>query len=220
MDDPRGEIADALADLATRSHVLADLIERHGPYEPRRSSSPDVFGSLARAIIYQQLAGRAASSIHRRFTALFDGSVTVDEVLAADPELIRSAGLSRAKRDAVIDLARHGREGLLNLATLESLDDEALIRSLCRVRGIGPWTAKMFLLFELGRLDVWPTGDLAVRRGFGIAFDRPVTPTARELVPEGDPYRPYRSIVAWYCWRVLDTPTPPAAAPEAGRRMP
>jgi len=171
---------------------------------------------LARAIIFQQLAGKAASSIHRRFTELFDGCVTPDRVLAVDPELIRSAGLSRAKRDAVVDLARHGQAGQLELAMLESLDDDVLIRSLCRVRGIGPWTAQMFLLFELGRLDVWPTGDLAVRRGFGIAFERPVTPTARELGPEGDPYRPYRSIVAWYCWRVLDKPTPSAAA--AGTR--
>jgi 3-methyladenine DNA glycosylase/8-oxoguanine DNA glycosylase len=213
LDDPRGEIAQALDELATRSEVLANLIERQGPYEPRRSSRPDVFGSLARAIIFQQLAGKAASSIHRRFADLFDGSVTSEKVLAADPELIRSAGLSGAKRDAVIDLARHGREGLLDLPMLESLDDEALTRSLCRVRGIGPWTAQMFLLFELGRLDVWPTGDLAVRKGFGVAFDRPVAPTARELEPMGDPYRPYRSIVAWYCWRVLDTITPPPASP-------
>ena len=215
LDDPLGEIAQALDDLATRSDVLANLVERHGPYKPRRSSSPDVFGSLARAIIFQQLAGKAASSIHRRFADLFDGSVTPEAVLAVDPELIRSAGLSRAKRDAVLDLARHGMDGLLDLPMLESLNDEALIRSLCHVRGIGPWTAQMFLLFELGRLDVWPTGDLAVRKGFGIAFDRPVAPIARELEPEGDPYRPYRSIVAWYCWRVLDTLTPPTASPAA-----
>jgi len=212
MTDPHGEIARALDELASRSEVLANLIERHGPYEPRRSASPDVFGSLARSIIFQQLAGKAAASIHRRFVALFDGSVSPESVLAVDPELIRSAGLSRAKRDAVIDLARHGAEGLLELPTLERLDDEALISSLCRVRGIGPWTAKMFLLFELGRLDVWPTGDLAVRKGFAIAFGRAVVPTARELDPEGDPYRPYRSIVAWYCWRVLDAGTLAAAA--------
>jgi DNA-3-methyladenine glycosylase II len=211
-DDSSGVIALALDDLASRSEVLANLIDRHGPYEPRRSPHPDVFGSLARAIIFQQLAGRAASSIHGRFTALLEGEVTPDKVLTMDPEVIRSAGLSRAKRDAVIDLARHGQQGLLDLEMLESLDDEELTRSLCRVRGIGPWTAKMFLLFELGRLDVWPTGDLAVRKGFGVAFDRPVAPTARELGPMGDAYRPYRSIVAWYCWRVLDTVTPPAAS--------
>jgi len=212
LDDPRDEIPLALDELAARSDVLATLIARHGPYTPRRSAHPDVFGSLARAIVFQQLAGKAAASIHGRFADLFEGPVTSEKVLATDPERIRSAGLSRAKRDAVIDLARHGRDGLLDLATLDRLDDEALIQSLCRVRGIGPWTAKMFLLFELGRLDVWPTGDLAVRKGFAIAFDRPAPLTARALEPEGDPFRPYRSIVAWYCWRVLDTQTPPDAS--------
>ena len=197
---------EALADLAGRGEVLAGLIARHGPYEPRRAAAPNVFQSLAKAIVYQQLAGKAAASIHGRFIALVEGPLTADKVLALDPEAIRGAGLSGAKRDAVLDLARHALDGKLDLETLDALDDEALTRSLCRVRGIGPWTAQMFLLFELGRLDVWPTGDLGVRKGYGLAFALPTTPTARELAPLGEPFRPYRSIVAWYCWRATDAP--------------
>lgn len=202
------DIQTALADLTERSDVLARLVAQHGPYRPRRSLEPDVFGALARSIIFQQLAGKAASTIHRRFLAQVGGVATPAAVLAADPEVIRAAGLSRAKRDAVVDLARHAQTGHLDLTALDAMEDEALIRHLRAVRGIGPWTAQMFMMFELGRLDVWPTGDLAVRKGFGLAFGHLEPPTARTLAPLGDPFLPYRSIVAWYCWRVLDTQTP------------
>ena len=207
-NDPDGVIGDALEQLSRRSEVVARLVEAHGPYLPRRALQPDVFASLARAIIYQQLAGKAAAAIHRRFEALVEAPMSAAEVLSLDPDTIRGAGLSRAKRDAVIDLARHTEDGSLDIDDLDRLDDEAVVRSLCRVRGIGPWTAQMFLLFELGRLDVWPTGDLGVRRGFGRAFAMSAAPSNRELEPLGDAFRPYRSIVAWYCWRVTDTPTP------------
>ena len=197
-----------LRTLSERSPVMAELIARHGPYTPRRAERPDVFGALARAIVYQQLAGRAAAAIHGRFVALCGSTVTPKVVQSLDPDDIRAVGLSRAKRDAIVDLAAHAADGLLSLVTLDSLDDEALTRRLCRVRGIGPWTAQMFLIFELGRLDVWPTGDLAVRKGFGQAFGHDAAPTARELKPMGEPFKPYRSMVAWYCWRVLDTVAP------------
>ena len=164
MSPTDNAIDEALADLAGRSAVLARLFDRHGPYEPRRAAAPDVFASLAKAIVYQQLAGKAAAAIHRRFAALVEGPLTADKVLALDPATIRGAGLSGAKRDAVVDLARHAVDGQLDLESLEALDDPALIQSLCRVRGVGPWTAQMFLLFELGRLDVWPTGDLGLAK--------------------------------------------------------
>ena len=209
--DPHGVVSKALEELSARSPVLASLIKAHGPYQPRRAASPDVFGALARAIIYQQLSGKAAATIHRRFAALCDGSVVAEKVRPLDPDRIRSAGLSRAKCAAVLDLAHHASEGLLELSRLDALDDDALTRELCRVRGIGPWTAQMFLIFELGRLDVWPTGDLAVRKGFGLAFGHASPPTARQLQPLGTPFRPYRSIVAWYCWRVVDTTVPSRA---------
>jgi 3-methyladenine DNA glycosylase/8-oxoguanine DNA glycosylase len=201
-------IAAALAELAERSDTMAQLIGQHGSYEPRRAQLPDVFAALAKAIIYQQLAGKAANSIHRRFSELLDGPVTAAGVLDLDPAAIRGAGLSGAKRDAVVDLAQHVVDGKVGLDSLDGLDDEALVGSLVRVRGIGPWTAQMFMLFELGRLDVWPTGDLGVRKGFGHAFDLEEVPSARQLQPLGEPFRPYRSIVAWYCWRAIDTATP------------
>ena len=206
MYDSNKCINEALDDLSSRSQRLHTLFEIHGPYAPRKNPKIDAFASLAKTIIYQQLAGKAASSIHTRFTDLFGGSVTPTEVLSMEIETLRTAGLSRAKSLAVLDLARHAQEGLLHLDTLEGLEDDALVAQLCRVRGIGPWTAQMFLIFQLGRLDVWPTGDLAVRRGFAKAFGLSKAPTARELQPMGDPFRPYRSIVAWYCWRVLESP--------------
>jgi len=205
MSSADQQIAAALHDLSQRSAPLGELISQHDPYEPRAADRPDVFASLARAIIYQQLAGKAAASIHRRFIALFPGEVSAEALLELGVETIRSAGLSSAKATAVLDLAKHVQEGALNLTELQALDDDALTQSLVRVRGIGPWTAQMFMLFQLGRLNVWPTGDLGVRRGFGIAFCDGETPTARELAKLGDPFEPYRSIVAWYCWRATDT---------------
>ena len=200
------DVALALETLAKQDPRLGKLIKMYGPYTPRRSANPDVFGALARSIIFQQLTGKAASSIHQRFLDLFKVHLSPEHLLAMDRQRIRSAGLSNAKCNAVIDLAEHIQQGLLELGALDALSDQALIEVLCRVRGVGPWTAQMFMLFELGRLDVWPTGDLAVRKGFGIAFGLPVTPKAKDLEPMGDRYRPYRSVVAWYCWRVLDTP--------------
>ena len=204
-DHHTNTIALALKTLKDKHPILADLIARHGPYTPRRSEDIDVFGALARSIIFQQLAGQAATSIHKRFLALFDEKMTPADLLAIDRERLRAVGLSNAKCAAVIDLAVHAQQDLLELSALDALSDEALIAHLCRVRGVGPWTAQMFMLFELGRLDVWPTGDLAVRKGFGVAFGLGAAPKAKELEPLGDVYRPYRSIVAWYCWRVLDT---------------
>ena len=198
-------VALATRTLAKRDPRLEILIERYGPYTPRRSANPDVFGALARSIIYQQLAGKAASSIHSRFLALFETRLSPENLLAVNRKQLRSAGLSNAKCTAMIDLAIHAQQGVLDLNRLDQMTDEALIDHLCCVRGIGPWTAQMFMLFELGRLDVWPTGDLAVRKGFGRAFSLPSTPKAKDLEPLGDRYRPYRSLVAWYCWRVLDT---------------
>ena len=197
-------ITHAIRELSDRNGSLAALIKEHGPYKPRPSKQPDIFASLSRAIIYQQLAGKAAASIHLRFTELFSDGVTPQELLNFDIDTIRSAGLSNAKAKAIIDLAMHVDEGQLSLSMIQDLNDEALVKSLVRVRGIGPWTAHMFMIFQLGRLDVWPTGDLGVRNGFGIAFCDGETPTVKELAKHGEPFRPYRSIVAWYCWRAAD----------------
>jgi DNA-3-methyladenine glycosylase II len=166
------------------------------------------FAYLARAIVYQQLAGSAARTIHGRVVEALDGTVTPAAVLEAPDELLRGAGLSRNKTAAVRDLAAKVADGEVDTGDLEEQTDSEVIRRLTRVRGIGPWTARMFLMFHLRRPDVWPVGDLGVRQGYARlhGLDAPVP--EREMEARGDAYRPWRSAVAWYCWRALDTELP------------
>jgi 3-methyladenine DNA glycosylase/8-oxoguanine DNA glycosylase len=198
-------IADITAKLAERDRVLASLVERHGP-PPRRRPAPSSqrFAALAEIIVYQQLAGKAAATIHGRFEQAMGGPVTPDLVLAASPELLTSTGLSRAKAASIRDLAEKVVTGEIVLERIGRLSDDEVIEHLTRVRGIGPWTAQMFLLDTLGRLDVWPTGDYGVRAGFAAAWGLSEIPSSQELMALGQPFSPYRSLVAWYCWRVLD----------------
>jgi 3-methyladenine DNA glycosylase/8-oxoguanine DNA glycosylase len=198
-------LADITAMLAGRDRVLASLVERHGP-PPRRRPAPSSqrFAELAEIIVYQQLAGKAAATIHGRFVQAMGGSVTPDGVLAATPDLLATTGLSRAKAASIRDLAEKVMTGEVALERIGRLSDDAVIEHLTRVRGIGPWTAQMFLLGTLGRLDVWPTGDYGVRAGFAAAWGLSEIPSSKELVALGEPFSPYRSVVAWYCWRVLD----------------
>jgi DNA-3-methyladenine glycosylase II len=158
-----------------------------------------------RAIVYQQLAGAAARAIHGRLIAAMDGHVEPEALLALSDGDLRKVGLSAAKVASLRDLAQKVLDGTVVLSPrgLARQSDEEVTRRLSTVRGIGPWTAQMFLMFQLRRLDVWPTLDLGIRRGYGLAWGIP-TPTARELEPLGEPYRPYRSIAAWYCWRAAE----------------
>jgi DNA-3-methyladenine glycosylase II len=196
---------DATAHLAAQDSVLAALIDRHGPPPVRRPVRSDRrFESLAEIIVYQQLAGRAAATIHGRFVGALGGTVTPETVLASPDELLASCGLSRAKASSIRDLADQVADGRIALERIGRLSDEDVVDHLTQVRGIGPWTAQMFLLGTLGRLDVWPTGDYGVRAGFGRAWGHDATPSAQELTALGEPFRPYRSLVAWYCWRVVD----------------
>lgn len=162
------------------------------------------FASLAAAIIYQQLAGAAARTIHGRFVDALCGDVRPETVLEADPESLRAAGLSRAKLAAVQDLAAKSASGAVDLHDLDSLDDAEVVDRLTRVRGIGPWTAQMYLMFDLRRPDVWPVGDLGVRAGMGRILGLAAAPDADALRWIGVGYRPWRSAVAWYCWRAVD----------------
>jgi DNA-3-methyladenine glycosylase II len=183
---------------------MARLLAEAGPPRLRRSGmSP--FEALVQAIVYQQLAGAAARAIHGRLIAALPGGVEPEALLALTDETLRAVGLSGAKVRSLRDLATKVLEGTVVIAPrrLARLSDEQIIERLVTVRGIGRWSAQMFLMFQLRRLDVWPTGDLGVRRGFGLAWNVP-TPTARELEPVGDRYRPYRSVVAWYCWRAAE----------------
>jgi DNA-3-methyladenine glycosylase II len=190
--------------LAARDPVIARLVAEAGPPRIRRPQASH-FATLVQAIVYQQLAGAAAAAIHKRLIAALDGDVRPEALADLSDETLRAAGLSSNKAASLRDLAAKVLDGTVVLAPrgLSRQSDDEIIDRLSAVRGIGPWTAQMFLLFQLRRLDVWPTGDLGVRRGYGLAWKVPV-PSAREIEPLGDPYRPYRSVVAWYCWRAAE----------------
>lgn len=178
-----------------------------GPIElPRANDDP--FSYLARAIVFQQLAGAAARTIHGRFVEALQGDVTPAKVLRVRESTLRNAGLSAAKTRAVRDLASKVRSGEVVVDDLEEQPDEEVVRRLTLVRGIGPWTAQMFLMFRLHRPDVWPVLDLGVRAGFAKIHGLDETPTAKELEPVGERYRPWRSAAAFYCWRALENQLP------------
>ncbi|GAC1531801.1 MAG: DNA-3-methyladenine glycosylase [Acidimicrobiales bacterium] len=183
---------------------MAALVDQAGPpvFRPPQDTH---FAALVRSVLYQQLAGAAAATIHRRLIALLEDEVTPERVLGVSPEALRSVGLSGNKALSICDLATKVLEGtvVLDPRKLAREPDEEVITRLSAVRGIGRWTAEMFLMFQLRRLDVWPTGDLGVRKGFGLAHAMAM-PTPAELGPLGDPYRPYRSVAAWYCWRACE----------------
>lgn len=202
-------VVDGAAELARRDRVLRRMLDRHGPPDLRRGRPRrEHFAELARIICYQQLAGNAAAAIHGRFAARYDGAPTPAAVLATPPEELRAAGLSAAKAASIRDLAEKVELGLVELDRVARLGDDEVVRELTLVRGIGEWTAHMFLMFQLGRLDVWPTLDLGVRAGYAVIYGREVPPTPKELAAEGDRFRPYRSLVAWWCWRAVDTKVP------------
>jgi 3-methyladenine DNA glycosylase/8-oxoguanine DNA glycosylase len=163
------------------------------------------FAYLPRAICYQQLAGKAAATIHGRVVEALKGEVTPARVLGARGTTLRKAGLSRNKLAAIRDLASKIRSGEVEVHDLEDHSDDEVVRRLTRVRGIGEWTAQMYLMFRMHRPDVWPTGDLGVRQGYARAHGLEAAPGARELEPLGDAYRPWRSAAAFYCWRILET---------------
>jgi DNA-3-methyladenine glycosylase II len=202
--DRRVTYAAAARILAARDPVIGGLLAATGlPRLSRPSESH--FATLVRAIVYQQLAGRAAAAIHGRLISAVGGDVRPEALIALTDESLRAVGLSRNKAASLRDLAAKVLDGTVVLSPrgLARQSDEEIVARLSAVRGIGPWTAEMFLIFQLRRLDVWPVSDLGVRRGYGLAWKVP-TPTARELQPLGDPYHPYRSVVAWYCWRAAE----------------
>jgi DNA-3-methyladenine glycosylase II len=204
---PRRALVDASEELASRDSKLAAIIATVGPCDIRASSPKRThFAELVRAICYQQLAGAAASTIHGRVEALFDGPPTPDALLALPSESLRGAGLSGNKTASVRDLAERVLAGDVELDRVSRLPDDEVVRELTLVRGIGRWTAEMFLMFQLGRLDVWPVDDFGVRKGYGRIYSLPEAPKPRALEELGDAFRPYRSVAAWYCWRAAEMP--------------
>ena len=201
--------AEATAALAAADPAMAAQIARSGPCAlvPGKVAG-GAFGALARSICYQQLAGRAAAAIHGRFAALYDGKPTAAAVAATPTESLRACGLSAAKAASIQDLAAKVLDGTVRLGNWARQSDDEIVDRLSMVRGIGPWTAQMFLIFVLNRPDVWPTADLGVRTGYGLIHGLAEAPKPAELATLGEPYRPWRSIASWYCWRAVDTRTP------------
>jgi len=202
-------LAEATAEVARREPAFARLIDLHGPIRlGPRTPVAERFEVLARSIAFQQLAGAAARTIWGRARALVDGPFTPDAVLALDESDLAGAGLSGAKRAALVDLALHVVDGRVELGRMGRMADADVVDELVQVRGIGTWTAEMFLLFTLRRPDVWPVTDLGVRNGWARTFGSPAAPTPKELDALGQRFRPHRSVVAWYCWRACDTVVP------------
>lgn len=186
---------------------MARLIKAAGAME-LRPPIDDNFAELVRSVMYQQLAGAAASTIHGRFLKLFENGLSPAAVLALPEGIMRTAGVSGAKAAAITDLARKVGDGTVPLDDVESFSDDELVAHLVQVRGIGRWTAEMFLIFQLRRLDVWPVDDYGVRKGWALAHKLKDLPAPRALEAEGDLFRPFRTIAAWYCWRAVDTVLP------------
>lgn len=198
------ELAKGTRLVARRDPAMGKLIKRVGKIELRHALD-DGFAALVRSIMYQQLAGRAAAAIHGRFLSLFADGLSPASVLALPEGAMRTAGVSGAKSAAILDLARRVADGTVPLADVDSLPDDELVARLVQVRGIGRWTAEMFLIFQLRRLDVWPADDLGVRKGWTLVHRLKKPITVRELQEEGERFRPYRTIAAWYCWRGVES---------------
>ena len=202
--------ASAVAHILQVDPAYAGIVQATGPFRSRQPDA-DTFNSLARAIVFQQLAGHAARAIHGRFAALFDGHPTAEAILATSNEQLRTVGLSGNKAAAIVDLALKTIDGTVPLDHLDELSDAEIVQRLSTVRGIGRWTAEMFLIFQLQRPDVWPVDDFGVRKGFAVIHALPTPPTPKALDALGEIYRPYRSVAAWYCWRAVDTVLPTVA---------
>lgn len=201
----------ALAHLCKQDPELAHVIERVGPYRLVLQPTDSVFAALAEAIVYQQLHARAAASIFARVCQLFPrpSSPSARALMQLSDDELRAAGLSRAKLAALRDLAEKALSGEIpGFAKLKTMSDEDIVRALTCVRGIGPWTVHMLLMFRLGRPDVLPVHDFGVRKGFALAFHDAADVSMKQLEEHAQRWRPYRSVASWYMWRVLELDPP------------
>jgi DNA-3-methyladenine glycosylase II len=196
-------LAAAIDEVSSRDPVLADFVARVGPVHHRPRDPDGPFAALARAIVFQQLAGRAAQAIYGRVGATVGGKLTPEALNAASDAELRAAGLSANKLAALRDLSAKVLDGTVVLTRTSRKSDEELIERLTTIRGIGRWTAEMYLMFQLRRLDVWPVDDLGVRQGYALVWNIEQPPTPKQLETLGDRFRPYRSVVARYCWAAV-----------------
>jgi len=197
----------AISALSAVDARLALLIQTVGDYSFDYRPTQDLFEALCQAIVHQQLSGKAAGTIYRRFTALLPPNAPPDPaaVLELEFDALRGAGLSRAKSLAILDLARKTTDGQIPHGDeIGSMQDEEIMSRLTAVRGIGKWTVEMLLMFRLGRPDVLPASDLGVRKGFGRLYGHVDPPEPAALLEYGERWRPYRSVASWYLWRIHD----------------
>ena len=197
---------DAVADLSQLDRRLAALIATHPLCTVGRNPKPiSHFEALLESVISQQLAVKAADTIHARVVKLAGGKVTPPKILKISEAAMREAGVSGAKYKTIQGLADAAHSKRIDINKLHEIEsDEEIFDQLTSLWGIGPWTVDMFMMFQLGRLDIWPTGDLGVRRGYEKIYKLKEKITPKELDKKGDKFKPYRSVVAWYCWRALE----------------
>ncbi len=208
-DNDSFSVDEALAHLRSADAKLGEVIDRVGGYNAPRRADP--YAALVRAILFQQLAGAAANAIQKRFFALYgrgDKPPVPAELLETTDEQFREVGISRQKMGYLRDLASHVSDGRLQLEALPSLSDEEVIQRVTAVKGLGEWSAHMFLMFHLRRPDVLPIGDLGVRHGMRITYGLPELPTPSEAIEIGAPWAPFRSVGSWYMWRAGEPVAP------------
>ena len=196
----------ALRHLSHADKRMEKLIDKFGP--PNFNLMNNYYESLVRSIVYQQLSGKAASIIYERFLDLFvfDIYPKPKDVLAVSIETLRSSGLSYQKVNYIRDLSEKWQDGTMNLTDIDSMTDEEISSELIKVKGIGQWTADMFLMFTLGRPDVFPFGDLGIQKGVMILTNMNRLPTQKEMERKTKKWQPYRTVAAWYLWKLVDGP--------------
>ncbi len=197
-----------IAELSKLDKTMGKLIKRIGPMglKPKKGKSP--YQSLVEAVVYQQLTGKAAATILGRVLEIFPDSKfpSPEEIIRTKDERFRAAGLSGAKTAAIKDIAAKKLEGIIpENRQITKLSDQEIIERLTSIRGVGPWTVEMMLIFKLGRPDILPTTDYGIRKGFALAYGRKELPTPKELLAYGERWRPYRTTAAWYLWRATDS---------------
>lgn len=184
---------------------MDEVIGRVGPFTLTPRTEWTHFDALVRSIVYQQLSGKAAATIHGRVVGLVgDGAAAPGRIVATSHEALRAAGLSAAKAGYVRNLAEHVLDGSLPVESLHELSDDEIIAALTQVKGIGRWSAQMFLMFRLGRPDVLPELDLGVQKGIQKAYRLRKLPTPKQVVRRGEKWAPYRTVASWYLWRILE----------------
>ena len=196
---------EALAHLRARDPKLGVLIDRAGPFTLRLDALPSPFESLLESILYQQLHGKAAATIHRRVREYYGGDPSPKALIDTPDEVLRAAGVSGNKTKAMKDLAAKTLDGTVpSHAAIRKMSDADIVERLTEVRGIGPWTVEMLLIFRLGRPDVLPVHDYGVRHGFQLAYGKRELPTPKELARHGEKWKPFRTAASWYLWRAVD----------------